>query len=154
MFTISKKHWVLLGSVLFFTSLGWWGHAALYGPTNTAAKNPEDGTIAVSQTTDDFTATATYQGNQEWEYVVQGNYANQCPNHDVSVETTPATDPTTVTVRLVTYRPFDESICAQRIKPVEETGSFSAGPDIDLVFVSDEKFSSSSPTGLETETTL
>lgn len=153
MLTIKKTHWSLLITFFIFTSLGWWGHAALYEVTdnNSAASSPNN--TIVSETEGNFTATAIYQGDDEWNYTVQGNYANQCPDHDLSIETTP-TDPTTVTVRLVTYRPFDESICAQRIKAINETGTFTANEEMELVFISDEKFSSSSPTGLEPNTTL
>ena len=95
----------------------------------------------------EFTLSAEYVEDNEWEYEITGSFDNQCPKFDVSTERIDS-KPEVVKVKMVVYKPADEVLCAQAIKPVEETGTFEASADSEIEFVVEESESRPTVTGL------
>lgn len=102
----------------------------------------------ISSSEDGFVVRADYLGDQNWNFTVDGNFSNQCIHSDVVVEQL-ETDPEDVTVRLVSYRPTDETLCAQKIQEVSHNGEFIASRDASITLKIDERESKESPTGLK-----
>jgi len=95
----------------------------------------------------EFTLTAEYAKNNEWEYEITGSFDNQCPKFDVSTELIDSL-PAVVKVKMVVYKPADEVLCAQAIKPVKETGTFEATAETEIEFIVQEAESRPTVTGL------
>ncbi len=95
----------------------------------------------------DFTLTAEYVGDETWEYEVTGSFDNQCPKFDISTEIIDS-NPVAAKVRMVVYKPADDVLCAQAIKPVAEKGKFTATSDSDIEFTVQESESRPTVTGL------
>jgi hypothetical protein len=95
----------------------------------------------------EFTMTAKYVTNNNWEYEITGSFDNQCPKFDISTELIDSV-PSVAKVKIVVYKPTDEVLCAQSIKPVKETGTFSASADTEIEFIMQETEARSTVTGL------
>lgn len=95
----------------------------------------------------DFTLVSKYIDDNKWEYHITGSMDNQCPKADSSVEVIES-DPQLVKVKMVIYKPEDNSLCAQTIKSVDESGAFEATSEAVMEFVIVEDDSRSTITGL------
>lgn len=102
----------------------------------------------LSTSADGFVVTADYLGERNWSFKVEGSFSNHCVNSEVVAEE-PDTASEEVTVRLITYRPTDETLCAQKVQKVSHEGTFVASRDASLKMEIDERESKKSPTGLE-----
>lgn len=102
----------------------------------------------ISSSADGFVVKADYVGSHNWNFKVDGSFSNKCIDSDVAVEQT-ETEPEEVTVRLVAYRPSDETLCAQKIQEISHDGTFVASRDASITLEIDERESKESPTGLK-----
>lgn len=100
----------------------------------------------VTETSNEFTVTASYLGNEQWEYTVSGSVPNKCIRHDVTHDTTTQD---AVAMTLFLYRSDDESLCAKRPDVLVSEGSFTADKNAKVTFSVSEEVQPGSPTGLQ-----
>ena len=81
---------------------------------------------------DDFALTYEYKGENTWDYEVTGKLPNPC----YIVTTEPVvmeSDPEQVSIKTKIQEPSPDEICTQVIQEVEETGTFSASEDAEII---------------------
>jgi len=116
--------------------------------TNTAAATTNDRIETIES--NGFTLIARHVGNTDWEYAVTGVLSNKCSRYDLT-EIVAESIPERVTVTLAVSEPADDTLCAQELQKVEETGVFSASKDALVSFAYTEENTRPSATGLESK---
>lgn len=97
-----------------------------------------------------FTLVAEHLTGSEWGYTITGVLPNKCSRYDVT-EIVAESMPEQVTVTLAVSEPEDDSLCAQVLQKVEETGSFIASAEASISFVYTQENSRPTATGLESK---
>lgn len=98
--------------------------------------------------TNDFTLIAKHGTDDVWNYTVTGVLSSKCATFDMT-EVVAESLPEKVTVTLSVSEPADDSLCAQGLKTIEETGTFTASSQANISFEYKEESSRPSVTGLE-----
>jgi hypothetical protein len=81
---------------------------------------------------DDFASTYEYLGDNTWDYKVTGTLPNPC--YTVTIEpVVMESDPEQVSIKTKIQEPSPDEICTQVIQEVEETGTFSASEDAEII---------------------
>ncbi len=82
---------------------------------------------------DDFALAYEYMGNNTWDYKVTGTLPNPC--YIVTLEpVVTESDPEQVMIEAKVQEPSPDEVCTQVIREVEETGTFSANEDAEILF--------------------
>ena len=81
---------------------------------------------------DDFALTYEYIGDNTWDYKVTGTLPNPC--YTVTLEPVVMESyPEQVMIETKVQEPSPEEVCTQVIQEVEETGTFSASKDAEII---------------------
>jgi hypothetical protein len=81
---------------------------------------------------DDFFLTYEYMGDNTWDYEVTGTLPNPC--YIVTIEpVVMESDPEQVSIKTKIQEPSPDEVCTQVIQEVEETGTFSASENAEII---------------------
>lgn len=81
---------------------------------------------------DDFFLTHEYMGENTWDYEVTGTLPNPC--YIVTIEpVVMESDPEQVSIKTKIQEPSPDEVCTQVIQEVEETGTFSASEEAEII---------------------